>query len=130
MEHLNKNLGLILTQAERDSSTDLWAEIVIDQIPADQWEQFCDLIFMSDVIDRMAQINPGVGQYRPWFERLVEKMRWHLSDQDDGDGLTGEDSGGIDANVNHSQQDKDAVTDAQGAIDGAATGEGRHDSDA
>lgn len=129
MEKLSKNIGSLLVQAKRNSDVSLWAELVIDSIPDNQWDQFSDLIFTADVVDRMAQVNPEVDQYRPWFEQLVEKIRWELTDTDDGDGLTGEGSGGIDANVNHSQQGKDAVTGTQGAADGVVAGQGGNGTD-
>ncbi len=130
MQQLGKNLGLVLDQAKRNSSTDLWAEIIIDQIPDGQLDSFVGLISLPDVIDRMVRVNPEVELYRPWFKELVETMRWHLFDQGEGAGLTGEQEGVIDVDDNQTQQGKHAVTGSKGAADGPVSGKSGDGSDA
>lgn len=84
---VNKALGFLLQAAERNFSTVTYAELLIDQAQIYGMEQeVINFMLAQGVLDKMYAINPKVGQYREWFEHLIQGVSELVTEVSDESG--------------------------------------------
>lgn len=96
-------LGTLIKAASKNSNQMTYAEWLLDQIPE---EIIRDRIMQEGALESLITYAPTVGQYRPWFDTLIEHLKAQfglpskVSDlyHDDIDDITGEDN--LTGNIN------------------------------
>lgn len=68
---LKMGVRFLVEQAKRDADPQLYADMVIDQVPPEDLKQ---LIAAPDFVAVLAQFVPDVANHRPWFERLKAEV--------------------------------------------------------
>lgn len=68
---LKMGIRFLVEQAKRDADPQLYADMVIDQVPPDDLKQ---LIAAPDFVAVLSQFNADVPNFRPWFERLKAEV--------------------------------------------------------
>lgn len=68
---LKMGIRFLVEQAKRDADPQLYADMVIDQVPPDDLKQ---LIAAPDFVAVLAQFNADVPAHRGWFERLKAEV--------------------------------------------------------
>lgn len=68
---LKMGIRFLVEQAKRDADPQLYADMVIDQVPPDDLKQ---LIAAPDFVAVLAQFNADVPNHRAWFERLKAEV--------------------------------------------------------
>lgn len=78
---VNKALVFLLQSAQRDFSPVTYAELLIDQAQIHGMEQeVINYMLAEDTLTTLYGINPAVGQYKAWFEHLIEAVREMVSE--------------------------------------------------
>lgn len=89
LQWLNKQVQHLLVQAARQKDPELYAEVFLDNLPEGLNEPMILAQLNSPTaIDRLAQLNAGVLQYREWFEEFrvaAVKMLEGGDDSEDGE---------------------------------------------
>lgn len=97
-ELFRTQITFLVNQAVRNSSPALYAELVLDQMND---EQINMMLNNPNIINELQQIDPRIGQFRHWFDNLLEEMKLILQDQEEpaeggGDGIGATDRNGVD----------------------------------
>lgn len=100
-------LNMLVGQARANSDPSLYAEMILDNVPEDQVNV---LLNSPDLKRTLTEINPGVAETWPWFERMIAEIRALLTEDGDGDHTSG--------NETVTGQDGDATATADGATSG------------
>ena len=64
---IKQQLGFLVTQAANGKNSELYAELLLDQLGV---EIVLDFVGKPDAMDQLIAIDPRVAQFRPWFEGL------------------------------------------------------------
>lgn len=70
-------INRLVAKAKAGGSPDLQADNILEDFPEDLIRQH---LLGSDTIDRLAQINPEVNQYREWFAQLQHSLQEAFKD--------------------------------------------------
>lgn len=68
---LKMGIRFLVEQAKRDADPQLYADMVIDQVPPDDLKQ---LVAAPDFVAVLAQFNADVPNHRAWFEKLKAEV--------------------------------------------------------
>lgn len=68
--------------ASRSGNIDIYTDVVLDQVPISMIGM---LLEQPDPVAYLAQIEPTVETYRPWFEALVANIAGVLNDEEEGE---------------------------------------------
>jgi hypothetical protein len=77
---LNKYLPEFVAHAAHNHQAETYAIMIVETVPESMLLNF---INRPDAIDYLASLNPGVNQFRPWFERLLAVVREELTEEPD-----------------------------------------------
>ena len=67
---LKQELARLTKCAARNSDPALWADVLVDEYPAD----FIQQVQMPGALDYLQSLHPPMQQYRAWFEELVSEL--------------------------------------------------------
>ena len=80
---LRNLMRIVLRAAEADADEELYAELVLDQVGADQLKPLATAPEGVDLVAMLAQIEPAVLQHREWFDRLIAAIVELMNDEPD-----------------------------------------------
>ena len=81
---LQKISADLCARAQRGKSAELYAEVFLDNLPPFVSEQEVAQRFQSpDAIAQLAQLNPNVAQFAPWFEEFRQHVIEILAGEED-----------------------------------------------
>ena len=73
---VNHVLPNLVTGAAKEAEADFYADFLLDQIPRRFYATAKTWLEKPDVLDQLQAMNPGVTEYRDWFESLrVELLK-------------------------------------------------------
>lgn len=78
---LSAQLKMLVSKAAQNADPTLYADFILDNVADATINEY---INRPDIVEFLGQYNPGVIQYRDWFEQLRASIQ---------EGLTGDDSG-------------------------------------
>jgi hypothetical protein len=86
IDWIRKQLAALVHHAARDKSPELYAEVMLDNLPPFITSaEIMEHIGAPDAIAKLAQLDERVNQYLPWFEEFRVAISEFLSPDDDAD---------------------------------------------
>lgn len=65
-------LSMLCAKAKTDSSVELYAEFIVDNIPP---ERIVAIFGVENPIEELSKIQPDCANYKEWFEKLIEEIK-------------------------------------------------------
>ncbi len=84
-QRLKMGLSMLVDAAERNLSTETYAEIALDNLSDDEVDE---LFTQENPLALFAEIEPRINQHKLWFELLINQMREMLIEEPEND-ITG-----------------------------------------
>lgn len=75
---LKMGLGFLCMQAEADNDPATYAAMVVDNVPPEVLTGFCE---RPDFVDFLAQYEPKVKQFAPWFTELRDGVKVEIAER-------------------------------------------------
>lgn len=79
MNKLKMGLSFLCMQASSGKDADLYADVVLDNVPEDEIDK---LLQQSDPVAVLAQFEPAVANNREWFAKLIASVKEALTEQE------------------------------------------------
>jgi hypothetical protein len=95
---IHQQLLFLVKMAEKDADTEVYANVILDQLPETFHEKLrAELSPPDEGFSKLCAILPDVAKYPDWFMQLIETLLEMLTPEADasGDVLTGESEPGI-----------------------------------
>ena len=78
---VNHVLPNLVTGAAKEAEADFYADFLLDQIPRRFYATAKSWLEKPDVLDQLQAMNPGVTEYRDWFESLRSELLKSLNQE-------------------------------------------------
>lgn len=68
---LKMGLAMLIKAAKNNADTAFYADLVLDQLPADKIE----LLLVPDALEQLQKIEPKIAQFKEWFADVLEHIK-------------------------------------------------------
>jgi len=77
---IKPNIKMLLAQAKSQKDPQLYAEVLVDQIPDAFFDQFVSYVMDDNLVNNLVEIEQEVANYKSWFESLHTEIKGVLED--------------------------------------------------
>ena len=80
---IKQHLNTLLKGAKNGTDAQIYADLILDQIPDKYWPKFLDFMHSPSWFKDLVRLNSGVGEFEGWFTLLREEIILAFSEDDD-----------------------------------------------